>query len=430
MAAWRWWCAARARPALGTHAPPAFCARPLPLPSRLLARARHLCRSFISQLTHRCCCPYLPGPARPGLQEDELAGRRRRARAGDGEDKEGGGAALPWPSPFGAAAGSDEEAEDEDLLRKAKQGMLLAESQGMELDGGDGGGGGLGGGGGIPLDEGSQEVLGLLARSCASEPQLGASGGSGPLPRSRFAPPGAPAALVSLGSDPTNNRLPGGGGGGGASSLSRGPSFVGRQPTVQRVASSSGMGGGGRSYVFGRDDSNSAMPADKVGSVVGDVPLPSWGARLLCMPATHATAVHASAATLAPALPLVCIAPCRESLLGRLGLAARRRGPPALPTCASWQACRRRGRSPGSAAAARWSAGSRRRRTAPARSLRGRGRRRRVPAQTPRPRRWQSWQPAAGEPSEGWPAQPYAPGCMSACRPHGSCCWHCITLGL
>jgi hypothetical protein len=200
----------------------------------------------------------------PCLQEDEMGGRRRRARVDGEEDGEGGGAGL-WPSPFGDVAGSDDEAEDEDLLRKAKQGLLLAESQ--ELLGGSGGGGSRGGGGGsggIPLDEGSQEVLGLLARSSGgSEPQ---GGGNGPLPRSRFAPPGA---LATFGSDPSNSRLPAGAGPGsaapGASGLLRGPSFVGRQPTVQRMASNNGLGGGGgRSYVFGRDDSNGACVPDKV----------------------------------------------------------------------------------------------------------------------------------------------------------------------
>jgi hypothetical protein len=194
-------------------------------------------------------------------QEDEGAGRRRRARAED-EDGEGGGPALPWPSPFGDVVGSDEEAEDAELLRKAQQGLLLAGSEGMEVEG-EGAGYGLAGSGSfagsIPLDEDSQEVLGLLARSCGSEPQLGGGAGSGSLPRSRFAPPGAAAPLASFGSDPTAGRLPGG----TAPSLSRGPSFVGRQPTAQRTASCSGLGGG-RSFVFGRDDSNSALPQDKV----------------------------------------------------------------------------------------------------------------------------------------------------------------------
>lgn len=200
---------------------------------------------------------HLRQPFHHPLQDDELAGRRRRARAeGESEDEEAGGdEGLAWPSP-----GSDDEAEDEELLRRAKQGQLLAESQGLEEEGlGSGGSGALAasGSGGIPLDEGSQEVLGLLAR-CGSEPQLGPSGGSGPLPRSRLGPAGASGLLASFGSDPSNSRMPVGGG------LSRGPSFVGRQPSVQRVASSSGLGVGGRSFVFGRDDSNSALP-DKVG---------------------------------------------------------------------------------------------------------------------------------------------------------------------
>ena len=114
--------------------------------------------------------------------------------------------------------------------------------------------------GSIPLDQGSQEVLGLLmARGSASEQQQGSggiSGAPGGAARSRFAPGGS-GPLPTFGSDPSNSRLPGGGGG-----LTRGPSFVGRQSSVQRVASSGGMGGG-RSYVFGRgDDSNSAAPPD------------------------------------------------------------------------------------------------------------------------------------------------------------------------
>lgn len=209
-----------------------------------------------------CFCP-APSPTHlpttPTLeQEDEQGGRRRRTRA-DGSDDEGeglgGDAELAWPSP-----GSDDEAEDEELLRRARTGQLLAESQGLEFEGdaegGGGGSGSLGSAGGIPLDEGSQEVLGLLAR-CGSEPQLGGAGGSGPLPRipSRLGPAGP---LASHGSDPSAARLPSGG-------LTRGPSFVGRQPTVQRVGSSSAVGmGGGHSFVFGRDDSNSALPGDRV----------------------------------------------------------------------------------------------------------------------------------------------------------------------
>lgn len=102
----------------------------------------------------------------------------------------------------------------------------------------------------IPLDENSQEVLSLLARS-ASEPQ-----GPALLPqRSRFAPAGP-----LLGSEPQ------GPGGSGASRLARGPSFVGRQPSVLRLHSGGLAGVGSKSFVFGRDDSNSAAPAaDKVG---------------------------------------------------------------------------------------------------------------------------------------------------------------------
>ena len=99
----------------------------------------------------------------------------------------------------------------------------------------------------MPLDENSQEVLSLLARS-ASEPVVPALP-----PRSRFAPPGL------LGSEPQ------GGAGAGASRLGRGPSFVGRQPTVQRLHSGGMAGVGSRSFVFGRDDSQSGLP-DKVGA--------------------------------------------------------------------------------------------------------------------------------------------------------------------
>lgn len=203
--------------------------------------------------------PPLPPSPRPPRQDDELAGRRRRARANGSDDESGAGgdADLAWPSP-----GSDEEAEDEELLRKARQGQLLAEG-GDEPEGGAGSGGAGSQGGGIPLDEGSQEVLGLLAR-CGSEPQpmLGGGGvGGGALQRagSRLGP------LASLGSDPSHSRLPPGAG------LSRGPSFVGRQPAMQRGASSTAMGvAGGRSFVFGRgDDSSSALLPVRCCSGVG-----------------------------------------------------------------------------------------------------------------------------------------------------------------
>ncbi len=209
-----------------------------------------------------------PGPL--FYQDDELAGRRRRART-DGDEEDGADGVLPWPSPFEAPAGSDDEAEDEELLRKAKEGLLLAESgKGLEEGGGSGRGGSAGGlsasgSGGIPLDEGSQELLGLLLARSASEPQRGgcAAGGGSGAGRSRFAPAGAAAAaLPTFGSDPSNNRLavlP------GAGSQSRGPSFVGRQPAAVRGASSSNLGAGGRSFVFARDDSQGAPPADKVG---------------------------------------------------------------------------------------------------------------------------------------------------------------------
>lgn len=213
----------------------------------------------------------------PSWQDDELAGRRRRARADGDEDEPATDGGLAWPSPFDEPAGSDDEAEDEELLRKAKEGLLLADSgEGLEGGGGSGAGGSAGGlsaggsgsgDGGIPLDEGSQEVLGLLLARSASEPQQGSGGAGGGAGRSRFAPAGVAAALPPLfGSDPSNSRLPGLP---GLGSQSRGPSFVGRQPTAVRGASSSNLGAGSRSFVFGRDDSQSALPADKVSSPVG-----------------------------------------------------------------------------------------------------------------------------------------------------------------
>lgn len=232
--------------------------------------------------------PPAPLPAEAALslplpwQDDELAGRRRRARTDGDEDEGAADGSLPWPSPFDAPAGSDDEAEDEELLRKAKEGLLLAESgEGLEDGAGSGRSGSAGGlsaggsgSGAIPLDEGSQEVLGLLLARSESEPQHGSGGvGGGGAGRSRFAPVGAAAALLpTFGSDPSNSRLavlP------GVGSQSRGPSFVGRQPTVVRGASSSNLGAGGRSFVFARDDSQSTLPADKVGSDTASVPCTS-----------------------------------------------------------------------------------------------------------------------------------------------------------
>ena len=74
-------------------------------------------------------CPALPCHSLVPLQDDETAGRRRRMRMGEEDnEEEAGGGALPWPSPFEGVGGSDDEAEDEELLRKAKEGQLLADS--------------------------------------------------------------------------------------------------------------------------------------------------------------------------------------------------------------------------------------------------------------------------------------------------------------
>jgi hypothetical protein len=107
------------------------------------------------------------------------------------------------------------------MLRQAKQQRLLSESRGPSQ----------GSPGGVPLDDDSQAVLGMLVRSM-SESQHGAAQAVGHAP-------------VLLGSEPT-------------ASLLRAPSFLGRQPSVARSTGALGLGGG-RSYVFGqRDGSNSA----------------------------------------------------------------------------------------------------------------------------------------------------------------------------
>ena len=167
--------------------------------------------------------------------DDELHGRLRRARDGDDDFGLDISGAFAFPSGFGLGGGGggaddDEECEDEEMLNKARQQRILAGSQAAESQGG---------GPAIPLDEDSQAVLGLLARS-ASESQQGL--GSGPMcpPPSRFS--------RDLGH-----------------SLKRsGPSFVGRQSTVVRNQSAGGLGlGGGRSFVFGRsENSNSAIAPD------------------------------------------------------------------------------------------------------------------------------------------------------------------------
>ncbi|GAB4819013.1 hypothetical protein N2152v2_006059 [Parachlorella kessleri] len=185
-------------------------------------------------------------------EDDEVAGRRRRARTEDENDADlalPGDDGVPW---FQDAAGSDEDAEDLDLLKRAQQRHAMGESQQQEDPSSPTGGS-------IPLDEGSQEVLSLLAR-CSSQPTLPQLP-----PRSRLAPPG-----LMLGSEPA-----GGAGGGGSSRLARGSSFVGRQPTAQRHHSGSMAGIGSRSYVFGRDDSNSAVPPEKATQQVGSEPAPA-----------------------------------------------------------------------------------------------------------------------------------------------------------
>jgi hypothetical protein len=87
-------------------------------------------------------------------------------------------------------------------------------------------------------------VLELLTRS-ASEPQAGGV----PVPTSRLA-----AQLMSFGSQ-------------GGASHKRTASFLGRQTSVpggHRGSSNTGFGNAGKSYVFGRDTSQSAAPPDAV----------------------------------------------------------------------------------------------------------------------------------------------------------------------
>jgi hypothetical protein len=166
---------------------------------------------------------------------DEIHGRLRRARF-DGDDFEGVSGAFAFPSAFGAGNGGqdeEEECEDEAMLNRARRQKILAGSQNAVISPGA-----------IPLDDESQGILGLMARS-ASESQGGA--GAGGWMACHAAPPSRLALeLRGLNSD---------------KSLKRGPSFVGRQSTVVRTTNGSGMGlGSGRSFVFGRsENSNSAM---------------------------------------------------------------------------------------------------------------------------------------------------------------------------
>jgi hypothetical protein len=171
-----------------------------------------------------------------GDEGDEgLDGRRRRAREGDDDD----GidlAALMWPAAWGMGAGGGEGGEEEEecdgaeLLARAKEQRLLAESRGVSQASP----------GAVPLDEDSQAVLGMLARSF-SESQHGLLAGGAPL----------------QGSDPS------------ASLLLRAPSFVGRQPSVARTTGALGLGGG-KSFVFGqRDASNGAATRDAAGGQGG-----------------------------------------------------------------------------------------------------------------------------------------------------------------
>ncbi|KAL4543808.1 hypothetical protein Ndes2437B_g01620 [Nannochloris sp. 'desiccata'] len=148
--------------------------------------------------------------------------------------------AFAFPSAFGAGNGGqddEEECEDEAMLNQARRQKILAGSQNNTNFPGA-----------IPLDDDSQAVLGLLARS-ASESQGGAGAGW-------MAPPAAPPSRLALELRGLNPDL--------GKSLKRGPSFVGRQSTVVRTQNGGGMGlGSGRSFVFGRsENSNSALVPD------------------------------------------------------------------------------------------------------------------------------------------------------------------------
>ncbi len=164
---------------------------------------------------------------------DEVNGRMRRARF-DGDDFEGVSGAFAFPSAFGAGNGGqddEEECEDEAMLNRARRQKILAGSNNNITSPGA-----------VPLDDESQGILGLLARS---ESQ-GAAGW--------MAPPAAPPSRLALELRGVNSNA-------GGASLKRGPSFVGRQSTVVRTQNGGGMGlGSGRSFIFGRsENSNSAM---------------------------------------------------------------------------------------------------------------------------------------------------------------------------
>ena len=172
------------------------------------------------------------------LDEDDASvnGRRRRARFGEDNLEEG----VLWPgSIFGTDLEIDEECEDEAMLRKAQQQRLLAASQTQTQSLGD-----------IPLDEDSQLVLDLLARS-ASESQGN---------------PFNEGTVSSRKESKCNlkNRT---------STLNHAPSFVGRQNSlVKNHGSSSVSMGGGRSFVFGRNensnqDNGEAAPSGSQSSV-------------------------------------------------------------------------------------------------------------------------------------------------------------------
>lgn len=171
---------------------------------------------------------------------DEMNGRLRRARF-DGDDFEGMPGAFAFPSAFGTGDGGqneDEECEDEAMLNQARRHKILAGSQNNITFPGS-----------IPLDDDSQAVLGLLARS-ASESQGGGAGAGWMVPSA------APPSRLALELRGFNSDV--------GKSLKRGPSFVGRQSTAVRSQNGGGMGlGSGRSFVFGRsENSNSAIMAD------------------------------------------------------------------------------------------------------------------------------------------------------------------------
>jgi len=248
--------------------------------------------------------------------EDDAAGRRRRVRvAGEDGDDDGTGDIYKGANDYlaglagmrnGNGGDDDEEEEDEEMMRRATHNRLL-------LAGSNPGAGRGGGRGGFddeyydapPLDADSHQVLELLKSSASDSQLLGGGGGSFNInvqqqqedgdggnggqqqQQTRFWAQalGLPGSGGGGGSDPGNLNLPPAAGTGGAggpgqqhlqkaaagpvrrggNSLSRGPSFVGRAPPMQRMHSGNAtmtMGGGsGRSFVFGsRDQSNSGIP--------------------------------------------------------------------------------------------------------------------------------------------------------------------------